>query len=78
MIVSPKPVLTCLTWVAPEDLDKAIGILGLYYQIYYALKSVTMSPYIRTGVSYDFDQMILLGLQVHRCDRDFHHLRCEC
>jgi uncharacterized protein with beta-barrel porin domain len=40
--------------VAPEDLDMAVGILGLDYQTSYAVKSGTMTPQIRTSVSYDF------------------------
>ena len=40
--------------VAPEDLEMAVGILGLNYQTSYSIKSGTMTPQIRTSVSYDF------------------------
>jgi uncharacterized protein with beta-barrel porin domain len=40
--------------VAPEDLDMAVGILGLDYQTSYAVSGGTMTPNIRTSVSYDF------------------------
>ena len=40
--------------VDPEDLDMAIGILGLNYQSTYQVKSGTWTPQIRTSLSYDF------------------------
>ena len=40
--------------VEPEDLDMAVGILGLNYQSTYTVRSGTWTPQIRTSVSYDF------------------------
>jgi uncharacterized protein with beta-barrel porin domain len=40
--------------VAPEDLDMAVGILGVDYQTSYAVTDGTMTPQFRTSVSYDF------------------------
>ena len=40
--------------VAPEDLDMAVGIVGLDYHTSYAVTGGTMTPQFRTSVSYDF------------------------
>jgi len=40
--------------IAPEDLDMAVGILGVNWQSSYQSKGGTWTPQIRTSVSYDF------------------------
>jgi uncharacterized protein with beta-barrel porin domain len=40
--------------IDPEDLDMAIGIVGLKYQSSFDVKNGVLTPQIRTTVSYDF------------------------
>jgi outer membrane autotransporter protein len=40
--------------VDPEDLDMAVGILGLNYQSSHDVKNGVLTPQIRTSISYDF------------------------
>ncbi|MDA1357973.1 MAG: autotransporter outer membrane beta-barrel domain-containing protein, partial [Proteobacteria bacterium] len=40
--------------VNPEDLDMAVGILGLNYEATYAATNGSWTPQVRTSVSYDF------------------------
>ena len=40
--------------IAPEDLDMAVGILGLNWQSSFQSTGGTWTPQIRTSVSYDF------------------------